>query len=195
MRQSCGSPIGTLPRRLRQCLWVSRMRATAADFCGSRAAVERWYCRKLFLFAPRVSGSLADEQACVLVTIFWIFVRTFDKHAGLEPSGDHILGLFVGEAWTKFPYQRPSCSFLGIWSRAISEVAPVSWTPDYLGSRSPRWARQEQPTRLSSAARWLSWCAPAARRRSWRVSLNRRHSRSGTGWHSLSVTPAGATAA
>jgi hypothetical protein len=34
-----------------------------------------------------------------------------------------------------------------------SEVAPVSWTPDYLGSRSPRWARQEQPTRLSSAAR------------------------------------------
>src|SRR6516162_9009080 len=92
MRQSCGSPIGTLPRRLRQCLWVSRMRATAADFCGSRAAVERWYCRKLFLFAPRVSGSLADEQACVLVAIFWIFVRTFDKHAGLEPSGDHILG-------------------------------------------------------------------------------------------------------
>ena len=122
MRQSCGSPIGTLPRRLRQCLWVSRMRATAADFCGSRAAVERWYCRKLFLFAPRVSGSLADEQACVLVAIFWIFVRTFDKHAGLEPSGDHILGLFVGEAWTKFPYQRPSCSFLGIWSRAISST-------------------------------------------------------------------------
>src|SRR5215831_21291997 len=27
-----------------------------------------------------------------------------------------------------------------------SEVAPVSWTPDYLGLRSPRWARQEQPT-------------------------------------------------
>ena len=42
----------------------------------------------------------------------------------------------------------------------VAEVAPVSWTPDYLGSRSTRWARQEQPTRLSSAARWLSWCAP-----------------------------------
>ena len=27
------------------------------------------------------------------------------------------------------------------------------------------------------------------------VSSNRRHSRSGTGWHGLSVTPAGATAA
>src|SRR6516165_12441889 len=79
--------------------------------------------------------------------------------------------------------------------QTAAEVAPVSWTPDYLGSRSLRWARQEQPTRLSSAARWLTWCAPAARRRSWRVSLNRRHSRSGTGWHSLSVTPAGATAA
>jgi len=79
--------------------------------------------------------------------------------------------------------------------QALVEVAPVSWTPDYLGSRSPRWARQEQPTRLSSAARWLSWCAPAGRRRSWRVSSNRQHSRSGTGWHSVSVTPAGATAA
>src|ERR1700730_17026283 len=54
----------------------------------------------------------------------------------------------------------------------VIEVAPVSWTPDYLGSRSPRWPRQEQPTRLSSAARWLTWCAPAARRRSWRVSLS-----------------------
>ena len=30
--------------------------------------------------------------------------------------------------------------------QALVEVAPVSWTPDYLGSRSPRWARQEQPT-------------------------------------------------
>src|ERR1700756_935656 len=80
-------------------------------------------------------------------------------------------------------------------SLSLNEVAPVSWTPDYLGSRSARWARQEQPTRLSSAARWLTWCAPAGRRRGWRVSSNRRHSRSGTGWHSLSVTPAGATAA
>src|SRR5262249_11093287 len=79
--------------------------------------------------------------------------------------------------------------------RFLLEVAPVSWTPDYLGSRSPRWARQDQPTRLSSAARWLNWCGPAARRRSWRVSSNRRHSRSGTGWHSVSVTPVGATAA
>src|SRR6516164_1777361 len=63
------------------------------------------------------------------------------------------------------------------------------------GSRSPRWARQEQRTRLSSAARWLTWYAPAARRRSWRVSSNRQHSRSGTGWPSVSVTPAEATAA
>jgi hypothetical protein len=39
----------------------------------------------------------------------------------------------------------------------LSEAAPVSWTPDYLGSRSPRWPRQEEPTRLSSVARWLSW--------------------------------------
>jgi len=30
---------------------------------------------------------------------------------------------------------------------------------------------------------------------SWRVSSNRQHSRSGTGWLSVSVTPAEATAA
>ena len=30
--------------------------------------------------------------------------------------------------------------------------------------------------------------APAARRRSWRVSLNRRHSRSGTGWRKVNAT-------
>ena len=31
---------------------------------------------------------------------------------------------------------------------------------------------------------WLSWCAPAARRRSWHMSSSRRHNRSGTGTHS-----------
>ena len=82
------------------------------------------------------------------------------------------------------------------WVRdPLLEVAPVWWTPDYLGSRSPRWARQDQPTRLSSAGRWLSWCAPAARRRSWHMSSSRRHNRSGTGTHSRSVTRVGATAA
>src|SRR6266566_477890 len=96
-----------------------------------------------------------------------------------------------------YQYRIERCieSIEGLETEPAFEVAPVSWTPDYLGSRSPRWARQEQPTRPSSAASWLTWCAPAARRRSWRVSSNRRHSRSGTGWHSLSVTPAGATAA
>jgi hypothetical protein len=34
-----------------------------------------------------------------------------------------------------------------------AEVAPVLWTPDYLGSRSPRWARQGQPTRLVELVR------------------------------------------
>src|SRR5271166_1693638 len=75
------------------------------------------------------------------------------------------------------------------------EVAPVSWTPDDLCSRSPRWPRQDEPTHLSSVARWSIWCAPAARRRSWRASLNRRRSRSGTGLASLRVTRGAAMAA
>jgi hypothetical protein len=69
----------------------------------------------------------------------------------------------------------------------VSEVARVSWTPDYLGSRSPRWARQGQPTRLSSVVRLSSWCAPVAHRRSWHASSSRRHSRSGTGLRNLHV--------
>jgi transposase len=70
-------------------------------------------------------------------------------------------------------------------AETYAEVAPVSWTPDGLRSRSPRWPRQDCPTHLSSAARWWTWCMPAARRRSWRRSLNRRRSRSGTGLRSL----------
>jgi hypothetical protein len=46
---------------------------------------------------------------------------------------------------------------LGTWypSTAYREVAPVWWTPDYLRSRSPQWARQDEPTHLSSVVRWL----------------------------------------
>jgi hypothetical protein len=76
-----------------------------------------------------------------------------------------------------------------------AEVAPVSWTPEYLGWRSPQWARQEEPTHVSSVAGWLSWWTLAARLRSWRRSLNRRRSRSGIGWRSGNATPVAATAA
>jgi hypothetical protein len=62
-----------------------------------------------------------------------------------------------------------------------SEVAPVSWTPDYLGSRSPQWPGQEEPIQQNSVARWSSWCTLVARLRSWRMSSNRRRSRSGIG--------------
>ena len=39
-------------------------------------------------------------------------------------------------------------------SPEYSEVDPVSWTPDRLRSRSPRWPRQDCPMHLSSAAKW-----------------------------------------
>jgi hypothetical protein len=80
-------------------------------------------------------------------------------------------------------------------NQAGFEVAPVSWTPEYLGSRSPRWPRQEEPIHLSFVARWLSWCMVVARPRNWRMSSNRRRSRSGIGWCSGNATPVAATVA
>ena len=75
------------------------------------------------------------------------------------------------------------------------EVDPVSWTPDRLGPRSPRWPRQDCLTHLSSVTRWWHWCVLAVRQRNWLRSLNRRRNRSGTGLLSPSVMMAGATAA
>jgi hypothetical protein len=48
--------------------------------------------------------------------------------------------------------------------RFATEVAPVLWTPNYLGSRSSRWARQELPTLLNFVIRWLIRFTPAGRR-------------------------------
>src|SRR4029077_13756784 len=75
-----------------------------------------------------------------------------------------------------------------------SEVDPVSWTPEHLCSRSPRWRRRDHLTLLSSVARWSSWCVLAARRRNWQGSSNRPRSRSRTGSVRLSATPAAARA-
>ena len=55
-------------------------------------------------------------------------------------------------------------------------------------------AKRDYPTRPSSAARWWNWCMPAERPRSWRRSLNRRRSRSGTGLRSLRAMRGVATA-
>src|SRR4029077_7110125 len=77
-------------------------------------------------------------------------------------------------------------------AEALFEVDPVSWTPEHLCSRSPRWRRRDHLTLLSSVARWSSWCVPAARQRNWHGSSNRRRSRSRTGSVRLSATPAAA---
>src|SRR6478752_2238353 len=74
------------------------------------------------------------------------------------------------------------------------EVDPVSWTPEHLCSRSPRWRRRDHLTLLSSVARWSSWCVLAARQRNWQGSSNRPRSRSRTGSVRLSATPAAARA-
>ncbi len=65
-----------------------------------------------------------------------------------------------------------------IWSSYVASpylgIDPLSWTPDHLGERSPRCREETHPIRSSFASRRSSWCMPAARRRSCRVSSSRR---------------------
>ena len=42
--------------------------------------------------------------------------------------------------------------------------------------------KTRSPIRRSFASSWSRWCGPGARRRIWPESLNRRPSRSATGW-------------
>ena len=74
-------------------------------------------------------------------------------------------------------------------------VDPVSWTPEPLRWRSPPCRDQDDLIHLNFAARWSSWCMPAALRRSWRVSSSQPRSRSATGLPRLRATPAVAMAA
>jgi transposase-like protein len=51
---------------------------------------------------------------------------------------------------------RTACTRLGlrqIFTRPYTEVDPVSWTPEHLCSRSPRWRRRDHLTVLSSVGR------------------------------------------
>ena len=59
-------------------------------------------------------------------------------------------------------------------------VDPVWWTPQRLRRRCSD-AEESSAHRRSSGARWWSWFAPDARRRSCRESSNRLRRRSGTG--------------
>jgi hypothetical protein len=74
-------------------------------------------------------------------------------------------------------------------------VDPVSWRPNELGRGSSRCRRHDRPTRRSSGARWSSWCAPAAARRSWRASSSPRPRRSAPGSSRPGATVAGAMTA
>ena len=87
----------------------------------------------------------------------------------------------------------PPTSANQIFDAGRTEVAPVSWTPAHLCSRSPRCRSQDEPTPLSSVANWSSWWTPAAHPRSWHAIA--RRSRSGTGWGKVNVTRDAAMAA
>ena len=52
----------------------------------------------------------------------------------------------------------------------MREVDPISRTPDPYGRRSPICRSPSPRIRRNSVDRWSSWCSPAARRRSSRVS-------------------------
>src|SRR6478672_5631473 len=114
-----------------------------------------------------------------------------ESTASTAPSGPTTAAAQPTEA--PAPPNSPSTAAPG-QSREGTEVDPVSWTPEHLCSRSPRWRRRDHLTLLSSVARWSSWCVLAARQRNWQGSSNRPRSRSRTGSVRLSATPAAARA-
>src|SRR6478736_924282 len=114
-------------------------------------------------------------------------------HAGRTP--EELAAEFEPTAQSIRNWVAQSSRNAGRGDSGLTEVDPISWTPDRLGPGSARWPRQDCPTHQSSAARWWNWCMLAVRRRNWLRSLNRRRNRSGTGLLSLREMRAGATAA
>ena len=52
-------------------------------------------------------------------------------------------------------------------------VAPIWWTPENLGERSPQWEGINTRTRLSIGHGWWNWCGPGGHRRNWAESSSR----------------------
>ena len=69
--------------------------------------------------------------------------------------------------------------------------APLSWTPNPCGRRSPRCQEPEDRIRRSFATSWSRWSEPDVPPRTSPASLNRRRSRSATGWPRPIATPDG----
>jgi ParB family transcriptional regulator, chromosome partitioning protein len=128
------------------------------------------------------------------------FYNPYDQHTSLKiVAHETTFPMAINEQIEKSTAGNKFATTVKAWRKKLpkepGEVAPVSWTSDYLCSRSPQWPRQEEPTHLSSVARWWNWCVLAAHLRNWRMSSNRRRSRSGIGWRSGTATPVAATAA
>ncbi len=68
-----------------------------------------------------------------------------------------------------------------VWKHPHDGVAPIWWTPDNLGERSPQWERINTGIRLSIGHGWWNWCEPGGRRRNWAESSSRQPSRYATG--------------
>ena len=60
-------------------------------------------------------------------------------------------------------------------------VAPIWWTPENLGERSPQWEGINTRTRLSIGHGWWNWWGPGGHRRNWAESSSRQRSRSAAG--------------
>jgi hypothetical protein len=75
-----------------------------------------------------------------------------------HPRGSEICKIVTGTGKSTVAAMNAAWSILNkVATSMFSEVAPVSWTPEHLCSRSPRWPRHDYPTHPRFVARWWNW--------------------------------------
>ena len=108
---------------------------------SKKAEAREWLSRSLdeAMLKFIANAKRNDTLLCCFYEFRYLPVATAIKQAILKPS-----------MTLKFPSPTSSCVRL---SRTTSEVAPLSWTPDFLSFRSPQWQRSTALMRRSSAGR------------------------------------------
>src|ERR1700730_15620357 len=106
-RAICGSPF-----------LLVQSGTTAADFCGSVAAVQRRHCRNFTV--PSATGAPADEQADVRVAVFGFCVVFLHEDACAEPGFDDVLCLLLGEVGAELQHDRPRGPIGGVCRGTVS---------------------------------------------------------------------------
>jgi xanthine/uracil permease len=103
---------------------------------------------------------LLGLQYAVLDAFYLVLVAIIVRHSHATSEerialmGISCVALAIGTVLQALPRGPVGSGFMAPPVFSATEVDPVSWTPDRLRSRSPRWPRQDCPMHLSSAAKW-----------------------------------------